>query len=120
VFRAPTKRDDDLISPLDGGKSMFDAGCAGLALNSMQPEFAVDGSELRRLDQLAVGHAHRMQRTLKLLFPEIEEAVEFGKFGKEIVVLPDIGLEQPMMIGTPIQDVRGGKAVTTHLLTEIL
>src|SRR5262249_8009766 len=56
----------------------------------VQPEFAVHRFELRRFDQLAVRDAHRMQRPLKLLHPESQKAVQFGKFGKEIVVLPDV------------------------------
>jgi hypothetical protein len=39
-----------------------------------------------------------MQRPLKLLHPERQKAVQFGKFGKEIVVLPDVGLQQPGMV----------------------
>ena len=71
----------------------------------MQPEFPADRLELRRLDQLAMRHVYRMQRALELLHPERQKALQLGKFGKEIVVLPDIGLQQPAMIGTSIQDV---------------
>jgi hypothetical protein len=68
----------------------------------VQPEFPVDCFDLRRLDQFAMRNAHRMQRALELLLPEGQEAVQFGKFGAQIVVLPDIGLEQPAMIGAPV------------------
>src|SRR5262245_48433639 len=87
---------------------------------SMQPEFPVDCLELGRLDELAMRDAHRMQWPFKLFHPERQETLQLGKFGKEIVVLPDVGLQKPAMIGTPIQNVRGRKAITTDLLTEIL
>src|SRR6266581_507279 len=66
--------------------------------NSMQPEFPVQRPELRRLDQLAVRDTNGVQRSLKLLPPEGEEAMQFGKFGEQIIVLPDVGLQQPAMI----------------------
>src|SRR5207237_9148024 len=88
--------------------------------NSMQPEFPVQRPELRRLDQLAVCDTNGMQRTLELLPPESQEAMQLGKFGEEIVVLPDVGLQQPAMIRTAIHNMRGRQAKTTDLLTEIL
>ena len=60
-----------------------------------------------------------MQRALELLLPELQKLVQLGEFGKQIVGLPEIGLQQPAMIGTPIQDVRRGQAVTLDLLDEI-
>ena len=51
---------------------------------------------------------------------EVKEAVQLGKFGEQIVVLPDVGLQQPAMIGSPIQNVRGRQAVATDLVAEIL
>ena len=46
--------------------------------------------------------------------------MQLGKFGKQIVVLPDVGLQQPAVIGTPIQNVRGRQAVATDLFAKIL
>jgi hypothetical protein len=51
----------------------------------VQPEFAAHRFELGGLDQLAMRDAHRMQRALELLLPEGQEAVQFGKFGEQIV-----------------------------------
>jgi hypothetical protein len=45
-------------------------GAGLISLSLMQPEFPVDCLELRWLDQLAMRHAHRMQRPLELLLPE--------------------------------------------------
>lgn len=44
----------------------------------MQTEFAVDGLELSRLDQLAVRDLHRMQRALQLLLLESKETREYS------------------------------------------
>jgi hypothetical protein len=87
---------------------------------SMQSEFAADRLELRRLDQLAVSHLHRMQWPFKLFLPEREKTLQLGKLGEQVVILPDVGLQQPAMIGTPVQDVGGRQAITTDLFTEIL
>src|SRR6476660_9218699 len=88
--------------------------------HSVQSEFAADRFELRRLDQLAVGHLHGMQWPLKLFLPEPEKTLQLGKLGEQIVILPDVGLQQPAMIGTPVPDVGGRQALTTDLFTEIL
>jgi hypothetical protein len=61
-----------------------------------------------------------MQRAFQLFSPEGEEALQFGEFGEEIVILPDVRLEQPAMVGAPIQNMRGRQAITTDLSTEIL
>ncbi len=61
-------------------------------VTSVQSELAVDGADFRRLDQPRMRHRHRVQRTLELFQPEIEEFVEHWKVRAEIVVLPDIGL----------------------------
>src|SRR5262245_39065960 len=87
---------------------------------SVQSELAVDRLELRRLNQPAVSHAHRMQWPFKLFLPEREKTLQLGKVGEQIVILPDVGLQQPAIIGTPIQDVRRRQAITTDLFTEIL
>src|ERR1700733_6962745 len=87
---------------------------------SVQPELAVDRADLRRLDQPRVRHRHRVQRALKLLQPEIEELVELRKCRAEIVVLPDISLQQPGVIGPPVEDVGGGQSVAFELFAKLL
>jgi len=59
----------------------------------MQSEFPADRLKLRRLDQLGVRDANRMKRPLKFLLPEGQEALQLGEFGKQIVVLSDVGLQ---------------------------
>jgi hypothetical protein len=42
----------------------------------MQPEYAVDGAKLGWLNQLGMGHGHRVERTVELLLPEGEEILQ--------------------------------------------
>jgi len=86
----------------------------------MQPKLAVDRPQLGRLDQLAVRDLHGMQRPFQLLLPEIQKLLQLGKFREKIVGLPDVRLQQPLMIGTPVQDVCGSQAKTVDLFTEVL
>src|SRR5450631_3367282 len=86
----------------------------------MQPKFAVDRPQFGGLDQLAVRDLHGVQRPFQLLLPELQEFLELGKFWEEIIGLPDIRLEQPLMIGSSVQDMRGGQPKTVDLFTEVL
>lgn len=86
---------------------------------SMQPEFAIDGFKLGWLDQLAVGDLDRMQRTFELLLPKLQKALQFGEVREKIVILPNVGLEEPMMVRPPIKNVRCGQTKAINLLDEI-
>ena len=87
---------------------------AAPAERSVQPELAVDRPQLGRLDQLAVRHLHRMQRAVELLHPEGEEALQLGKFREQVVVLPDVGLQQPRMVRPTVEDLRGRQPITAQ------
>src|SRR5689334_5759760 len=63
---------------------------------------------------------YRVQRSLEGFEPERQKAVQHWKFRAEIVVLPDVGLQQRGMIGQSIQDLRRGKAITFELALEVL
>jgi len=86
----------------------------------MQAKFAVDGPKFGRLDQLAVRDAHGMQRPFQLFLPESQKTMQLGEFREQVLVLPNVRLQQPTMIGTAVQDVRSRQAVTSYLFTEIL
>src|ERR1700704_4854117 len=77
----------------------------------VQPELAVDCANLGRLDQAGMRDRDRVQRPLELLQPEGEEAVEDREFGTQIVVLPQIGLQQRRMIGHPVENMSRGEPV---------
>jgi hypothetical protein len=85
----------------------------------MELEEASYRAQLGGLDQLAVGDLDRMERPFKFFLPKIEEFDELRKIRKKIIGLPYIALQQPMMIGTPIQNVGGCQPITFDLLMKI-
>jgi len=60
-----------------------------------------------------------MERPVERLLPECEKSLQFREFRAEVIFLPDVGLQQPGMIGTPIKDLRGGEPVTGELAPEV-
>src|SRR4029078_12352579 len=120
-----------LSSAVSGGLPLILTSGANLATRTlaavcpraprlMQAKFGVEGAELGRLDQLAVRAAHGMQRPFQFFLPESQKTMQLREFGEQVVVLPNVRLQQPAMVGAAVQDVRGRQAVTTHLFTEIL
>ena len=65
----------------------------------MQLEHSVQRLPFRRLHQVIVGDAHRMQRSVQLPLPEIQEGAQARKQRGEIVILPDELLDQGGMVG---------------------
>jgi hypothetical protein len=53
-----------------------------------------------------------MQWAFELISPESQETLQFGEIRVEIVVLPDIGLEKPKIIRSPIQNASRGEPVS--------
>src|SRR5215471_4601739 len=85
----------------------------------MQSEFAVDRAELGGSYQARVGDRDRMKRSLELVLPEGEEFLQLRKLGPQVVVLPDVGLQQPAVVGAAIEDTCGGQAIALKLAAEI-
>jgi hypothetical protein len=85
----------------------------------MQPKFAVNRPDLSRLDELGVADNHAMQRPVKFLLPECQEFNQDGKLRRNVVVLPDKGLQQARVIRDMIEDARSGEAIAGKLLYEI-
>src|ERR1043165_1551907 len=85
----------------------------------VQPELAADRPQLGRLDQPAVRDRHRMQRPFELLDPEGQEALQLREFREQVVVLPDLGLTKPGVVGTPVQDLSGCQPVAAQLSFEV-
>src|SRR5215813_9272577 len=85
----------------------------------MQTEFAADRAQLRGLDQPRVGDGDGVERPLELLQPKRQKTVQHRKARAQVVVLPDVSLQQGRMIGEPVEDLRRGEAVTFELTAEI-
>src|SRR5664279_2361820 len=87
---------------------------------SVQPEHAVDGAQFGRLDQLGMGDRHGEQRSIQFFLPEREEILQRRKFREQIVILPNIGLQQRGVIRHPIKNLRRRQPVTQRQFPEVL
>ena len=76
-------------------------------------------AELRGADQLAVGHGDGVQHAIQLVAPEIQEPVEVRELRIEIILLPEIGLEQGGVVGQSVEDFGRGEAVSGELAFEV-
>ena len=74
----------------------------------MQPENAIHRFDLGRFDEAGMRDRDRMHDTFERFLPEFQKTVQFREIWAEVVVLPDVGLQQPGMVRAPVQDVRGG------------
>ena len=86
----------------------------------MQPGLAVDRADLGWLDQLRMRHCDRVQRAFQGLQPEIEGFVERRKYRAEIVILPNIALQQPGVIRPPVENVGCGQPIAFKLPPKVL
>src|SRR5271170_3921743 len=93
---------------------------AGLASHrSVQPEFRADCLKFRRLDQARVGDGDRVQQALELARPEIQEFLQLGKMGMQVVLLPNEILQNPGMVRHVVEDARRRQAVPFELAAEV-
>jgi len=60
-----------------------------------------------------------MHRPFELAAPEVEEILEDGKARRDVVLLPDKGLQHAAMIRHAVQDRRGRQPVAFQLPDEI-
>src|SRR6266568_3422427 len=86
----------------------------------MQPEYAVDRAYLRRANELRVRDRHGMQRPFEILAPECEELLKHRKLRPDVVLLPNVGLQQPWVIRATVEDPCGGEPITLELAAKIL
>src|ERR1700679_4268365 len=84
----------------------------------MKAELLRDRLHFARPDQAIVRHRDRMQRAVELVAPEGEELLQFRKGGCQIVILPDVILQQAGMVGQMVENVGGGEAVSFELAAE--
>ena len=85
----------------------------------MQAKLSVQIADFLRRQQLRVHHANFVERAVEAFAPEFEEIVEFWKVWRQIIILPEIGLDEDRVIGQPVQNLRRGKAVSLQLSDEI-
>jgi hypothetical protein len=64
----------------------------------MQGEIRIYKFQLGGPDQLRVRHRHSIELALEIAVPKIKETFQLRKAGVQIIILPDITLEQAGMI----------------------
>ena len=74
----------------------------------MKAELTIGKFHFSRGDQALVGHKHRMKLAIKIVTPEMQKFIEHGKARRDIIFLPDIGLQQLGMIGHVIENLCRG------------
>src|SRR5438067_8609290 len=87
--------------------------------SSIQQKLTVECPDLGRLDELCMTDHHAMQRPIELLLPESQEFDQNRELRCNVVVLPDVGLQQARIVGQMIKNARGGEAIAGKLLNEI-
>ena len=80
---------------------------------------AVQCPEFTRFDEFLTGYIHRMELSIEFFDPKVEKFEQDGIFWRQIVVLPDVCLEEAGVIGHVVEDLRRCEAVITQLQIEI-
>lgn len=70
----------------------------------MKRQFGAERSQFSRPDQPAMADPDGVERPIELLLPEGEELHERGKPRREVIVLPDIALQQRGMVGKAVEN----------------
>ena len=68
--------------------------------------------------EVGPGHFNRMQLALEIVAPEIEEFVQHGQARGEVVILPEVGLQQAGMVRQVVEDFGGDQAIIVELQVE--
>lgn len=85
----------------------------------MQAKLSVQIADFLRRQQLPVHYANSVERAVEAFVPEFKEIVEFWKVWRQVIVLPEIGLDEGRVIGQTVQDFRRGEAVSLQLGDEL-
>src|SRR5208282_5009398 len=88
-------------------------------LMSIERELLIDHAQFRGPDEPRVGDGHGMQKTLEVADPKIQELPELGKVRMQVMLLPNVILQNPGMVGQAVEDVGGREAVPFKLAAEV-
>ncbi len=86
---------------------------------SVDDDFGADQPHLGRPQQARVGESHRVDRPVEFASPEIQELLELREAGRDVVVLPDVRLEQGLCVGHPIVYLGRRERPALELTTEV-
>ena len=84
----------------------------------MQVEAGVGDLQARDLEQAAGADLDRVQAAYQVALPEVEESSQDGEMRRQVVVLPEVGLEQGWMVGQMVENLCRGEPVTLKLAFE--
>src|SRR5690606_15253506 len=86
---------------------------------SMDSDDPVDRREFGRPDQARMCNLHRVQGAVQFRPPEIEKPDQDRKIRGDVVLLPDIGLQQARVVWHTIEDLGRRQTVAFELFHEI-
>src|SRR5687767_3262623 len=84
----------------------------------MQAKLAFDEGELGRRDQPPMRDPDTIERAVEIGGPEVQKIRKLGKARREIVILPDIALEEARMVRDAIEDLGRGEGEALDLALE--
>ena len=83
----------------------------------MQAEFAPDKPQLRRRNLM--DHRHPMELAIEIARPEVEKTLEAREARMDVLLLPDVRLQERGMIWHPVEDLCFRQAEASKLCSEI-
>jgi hypothetical protein len=86
---------------------------------SIERELLIDHAQFRGPNKPRVGDGYRMQKALEIADPKIQELPEVGKVRMQVMLLPNVILENPRVIRQVIEDAGGRQAVSFKLATKV-
>jgi hypothetical protein len=85
----------------------------------VETKLPIESVDFGRSDQFGVGNGNRVQGTIELLAPKFEKSLQLGEFRAEVILLPNVGLKQPGVIGATIEDMSRRQSVAGELTLEV-
>src|SRR5262245_21402564 len=85
----------------------------------MQPVVGGQKAKLRRRDQLAVRDRDPKKLAFEVARPELEKILQAGEARVDVVLLPDIALQQRGVLGKAMKNLGGRQAVARQLRAEV-
>jgi hypothetical protein len=66
---------------------------------SIDRKFPVDRAQIRRPDETRMGDGHRIEKAFEIAGPKIQELPQFREMRMQVMLLPNVILQDPGMIG---------------------
>ncbi len=86
-----------------------DAGRSFILL--IEAIYGTDVAPFAGTNEFPVGELDRVERAVDVGLPELDKPKQFGVIGGEVVVLPSVGVQDPLIVGHPVKDVHQHQSV---------